>query len=145
MPSQHSATERRPAEQGRHACASVAGHAGACGSPCLLDMPCGQKLRVEELVGNPAVRSRLYSLGILPGTIMEVCKPCNGNCVCVRVRQSSLVLGESMAEAVHCFPIDEYEHRHRHGHRHAGCCGGAPARPQPEGEEDITGKVSRKS
>lgn len=74
---------------------------------CLLDVPCGKKLRVQELTGTPSIRSRLYSLGILPGTEMEVCKNGGSQCVCVRVRQSSVVLGDGMAEAVYCSPVDD--------------------------------------
>lgn len=78
----------------------------------LLDSPSGRKLRVEELVGSPSMRSRLYAMGILPGTEMEVCRRgCGKNgSVCVRVRQCSLVLGEGMANAIFCRPADENEH-----------------------------------
>ena len=71
--------------------------------PTLLNAPRGRKLRVERLDGTREIRSRLCSMGILPGTELEVCGPaCGKGCVCVRVRQSSLVLGQSMAEAVCC-------------------------------------------
>ena len=71
--------------------------------PSLLDAPRGRKLRVEQLNGSREIRSRLYSLGILPGTELEVYNAARGKgCVCVRVRQGSRVLGESMAEAVCC-------------------------------------------
>ena len=71
--------------------------------PSLLDAPRGRKLRVERLGGTREIRSRLCSMGILPGTELEVCNAARGKgCVCVRVRQGSLVLGESMAEAVCC-------------------------------------------
>ena len=69
----------------------------------LLDAPAGRKLLVKRLNGNREIRSRLYSMGILPGTELEVRRAGHGKgCVCVRVRQSSLVLGESLAEAVCC-------------------------------------------
>jgi ferrous iron transport protein A len=71
----------------------------------LLDIPCACELRVEELTGSPSLRSRLYAMGILPGTEMELCAPpCGKGSVCVRVRQCSLVLGESMARAILCRP-----------------------------------------
>ena len=71
--------------------------------PTLLDAPRGRKLRVEQLNGSREIRSRLYALGILPGTELEVYNAARGKgCVCVRVRAGSLVLGESMAEAVCC-------------------------------------------
>lgn len=73
----------------------------------LLDMPSGCTLRVEELTGSPSMRSRLYALGILPGTEMEVCgRACAKGAVCVRVRQSSLVLGEGMARSISCCETD---------------------------------------
>jgi ferrous iron transport protein A len=86
-----------------------------CGIP-LVDMPCGCKLRVSDLSGTPSSRSRLYALGILPGTEMELCQPGDGaGNVCVRVRQSSLVLGESLAKSIFCRVIDEND-LHKHGH-----------------------------
>lgn len=89
----------------------------------LLDMPCGRKLRVEELTGSPSVRSRLYSMGILPGTEMEVCRPSDGSsCLCVRVRQSSLVLDETMAGSIMCRPADDNDCRHSVHHRHRRNC-----------------------
>ena len=113
----------------------------------LLDMPCGQKLRVMSLTGEPPVRSRLCSLGILPGTEIEVCQahPGKGS-IRVRVRESSLVLGQSMAESVECECVladkeiqhhdgccgkhhgGEKVHGHKHGHacknsHGGGCCG----------------------
>ena len=73
----------------------------------LLDMPCDRGLRVEELIGSPSLRARLYAMGILPGTEMELCaQPCGTGSVCVRVRQCSLVLGESMARAILCRAMD---------------------------------------
>lgn len=71
--------------------------------PTLLTAPQGRKLRVEELNGTREIRSRLYSMGILPGTELEVNScPTGKGCVCVRVRQGSLVLDENAAGAV-CF------------------------------------------
>jgi ferrous iron transport protein A len=76
-------------------------------SASLLDMPCDCGLRVEELIGGPSLRSRLYAMGILPGTEMELRdRPCgDGGNVCVNVRQCSLVLGESLARAIVCSPV----------------------------------------
>ncbi len=69
----------------------------------LLNAPRGRKLRVARLDGTREIRSRLCSMGILPGTELEVSKAARGKgCVCIRVRQGSLVLGESMAEAICC-------------------------------------------
>lgn len=71
-------------------------------------MPRGSKLQVDDLQGSPAHLSRLYSLGILPGTVLELCSPSGGTGnVCVRVRQCSLVLGEDMAGCIRCFPAGD--------------------------------------
>lgn len=105
------------------------GHSGmhtavtpAVQSCCLLDAPCNEKLRVEELTGNPQIRSRLYSLGILPGTEIEVCRNGEKGCVCIKVRQSCLLLSEDMAESVFCLTDDAYQHRRRERHRRHECC-----------------------
>lgn len=83
-------------------------------SYCLLDMPGGSKLEVDDLQGSPADLSRLYSLGILPGTELELCTPASGNGnVCVRVKQCSLVLGEDMAGCIRCFPAGDKRCRGR--------------------------------
>lgn len=72
-------------------------------SACLLQMPCGHKLRVDDLRGSPSLLARLYALGILPGTELELCKPAEEcGSVCIRVRQSSLVLDASVAEGIYC-------------------------------------------
>jgi len=80
----------------------------------LTEMPCGCKLRVLDLVGSPALRSRLYAMGILPDTEMEVCQSGNGaGNVCVRIRQSSLVLSEDLAKSIYCRAItDNDDHSH---------------------------------
>jgi ferrous iron transport protein A len=76
-------------------------------SGSLLDMPSGCPLLVDDLQGSPSIRSRLYAIGILPGTEIEVCRQARGKgSVCVRVRQCSLVLGESMARAITCRPAE---------------------------------------
>jgi ferrous iron transport protein A len=69
-------------------------------------MPCDCGLQVEELIGSPSLRSRLYAMGILPGTEIELrARSCGDGNVCVNVRQCSLVLGESLARAIVCSPM----------------------------------------
>lgn len=69
----------------------------------LPEMPCGCKLRVEELGGSPSLRSKLYAMGILPGTEMELChQACGRGSVCVRVRCCSVVLSECLAKSIFC-------------------------------------------
>ena len=68
----------------------------------LLNAPCRRKLRVAGLDGPRDVCARLCALGILPGVELEIPEAAHGGNVRVRVRQGTLVLGESMASAV-CF------------------------------------------
>lgn len=119
----------------------------------LLEMPSGCTLFVEELVGSASLRSRLYSMGILPGTEMELCRGgCGRGNVCVRVRQCSLVLGEAMARAIYCRPADGREHHRRHHHtghgfrsfRHGdaagSCCADITNQPRPDrGDGNVFG------
>lgn len=73
----------------------------------LLDLPEGSMLHVEELQGSSAERSRLYAMGILPGTPMELCQRCGRNgSLFVRVRHSSLVLGKDIAGCIRCRRLD---------------------------------------
>lgn len=69
----------------------------------LLDVPAGCRARVVALSAAPAMRSRLYALGFLPGTEVEVCTDCGGpGSRRVRIRDACLVLGENMAEHISC-------------------------------------------
>lgn len=133
-------------------------HSRARHGGSLLDMPSGCKLCVEELAGSPSVRSRLYSLGILPGTEVEVCRQaCGKGSICLRVRQCSLVLSEGMASAVRCRMVEDSGHHHRRhnhgrwgwfgqGHDHGHACreeasdtGEAAVSCRcPEGEQAVT-------
>ena len=79
----------------------------ACGGTMrresLLDIPSGRKVRVAALTGDGASRSRLCALGLTPGTSVEICPGCaRRGSRRVRVRNSSLVLGESLACCVQC-------------------------------------------
>lgn len=117
-------------------------------SASLLDMPAGCKLKVEELVGSPSVRSKLYAMGILPGTEVEVSRQaCGKGSVCIRVRQCSLVLGEGMAKCIFCRTLDgeDVHRRHHHGRwswckKHHDCPegrdGGRPGYCHRENTED---------
>lgn len=101
----------------------------------LLDMPSGSRLMVEELTGSPALRSKLYAMGILPGTEIEVCRQsCGKGSVCVRVRQCSLVLGESLARAIHCRAAG-HQHQRRRRHHAWPWFGRGGACPEPDGTD----------
>ncbi|HEU6436245.1 MAG TPA: FeoA family protein [Nitratidesulfovibrio sp.] len=73
--------------------------------PCckLSDIPAGCRVRVRRLCDKQGERGRLCALGITPGTEIEVCSQA-GAC-CVRVRDSSLVLGDTLACEVYCEPV----------------------------------------
>lgn len=98
----------------------------------LPEMRCGCRLRVEELTGNPAQRSRLYALGILPGTELELHSVgCGCGNVVVRVRQASLVLDENTARCIFCRAESEHDIRSRRG---GGCgCGCSGEVPSGDG------------
>lgn len=97
--------------------------AQCCGTP-LLNMPCGSRFMVEDVSGAPAVRSKLCALGILPGTEIEVCRHGKGaGAVCVRVRQSSLVLGENLARSIYCRAIGAQEGHAQCRNRHCRAYG----------------------
>jgi len=86
-------------------------------SASLLDMPPGCPLHVMDVKGSPSLRSKLYSMGILPGAELELCRQaCGRGSVCVRVRQCSLVLDDSMAQAIFCSPVHAHHHRRHKQH-----------------------------
>ncbi|MDR3044416.1 MAG: ferrous iron transport protein A [Desulfovibrio sp.] len=73
--------------------------------PCckLSDVPAGCRVRVRRLCDKQGERGRLCALGITPGTELEVCS--QGGACCVRVRDASLVLGDTLACDVYCEPV----------------------------------------
>jgi ferrous iron transport protein A len=63
----------------------------------------GRRLRVARLDGSGEIMTRLCSLGILPGTELEVTAGTPGSgCVCVRTRRGVLALGENLRQAIRC-------------------------------------------
>ncbi len=69
----------------------------------LMDIRAGRKVRVVAVIGDGPTRSRLCSLGLTPGTALEIYAECpRRGARRVRVRDSSLVLGESLACCVEC-------------------------------------------
>ncbi|AAS97046.1 FeoA family protein [Nitratidesulfovibrio vulgaris] len=69
----------------------------------LREAPAGSRVRVNRLCDCPRDRGRLCALGITPGSEIEVCSQAGG--CCVRVRESSFVLGDSLACTVLCEPV----------------------------------------
>lgn len=74
--------------------------------PCPLKcLPGGCKAKVMQIIGSPAVRSRLNALGFTPNTRIEVLDNASGRQV-VKVRGCSLVLDEEFAGGIICEPVD---------------------------------------
>lgn len=69
----------------------------------LSDMPEKRPLRVAELKGSPPVLARLYAMGVLPGTTLEIRgrAGCDGS-LCVCVRCCSLVVDACLARGIYC-------------------------------------------
>lgn len=99
----------------------------------LLDLPVGSMAIVEGLNADPATRSRLYALGFIPGTEIEICAGCgDSGSRRIRVRDACLILGENMAEHISCTlahgkgRLSSFFHHHSHGRRHGrphdDCC-----------------------
>lgn len=85
----------------------------------LFDMPEGKPLQIADVQGSPDLRSKLYAMGLLPGTPIKICnRSCGQGSLCVRVRHCSLVIGEALARAIVCRPDIGHGHRHGHGIRH---------------------------
>ena len=61
----------------------------------LLQVPSGKTVRVHALHADGPLRTRLFSMGITPGTSVEICPGCGcEGARRIRVRDASLVLGE---------------------------------------------------
>ena len=72
--------------------------------PCpVRDLPHGCRARVCNLEGDMAQRSHLCSMGLTPGTEVEVCKDFPGRCR-LRVRGCSLALDGELACRIICEP-----------------------------------------
>lgn len=95
----------------------------------LFDMPEGRPLRITDVQGSPELRSKLYAMGILPGTIIKICnRSCGQGSLCVRIRHCSLVIGEALAKAIVCRPAMGHGRGHDHfAHESGGAC------PRPDG------------
>jgi len=95
------------------------------GENCLMDLPAGTRVRVRELRGDRRLRSRLYSMGLLPGTEVTLCGRNDTGCR-IQVRDTCLVLDCESAGSILCCDISRghelssCEGRHWHpggGHR----------------------------
>lgn len=62
--------------------------------------PPGSRVRVEALCDCPKARGRLCSMGITPGTVVEITAGCGGP-VCLRARGCAVTIGHGLAEKVY--------------------------------------------
>ncbi|SKA88342.1 ferrous iron transport protein A [Paucidesulfovibrio gracilis DSM 16080] len=81
----------------------------------LCRFPQGTKVRVKDLAQCRGARSRLYALGLTPGTELEVMSAPGGPCR-LRVRGANLTIGHGLATKILVCPVD-----------------GCPARDCPDG------------
>jgi ferrous iron transport protein A len=61
--------------------------------------PNGSHVTIAGLSGGGAARSRLYAMGLTPGTRVEITSGGNGPCR-LKVRGSELVLGHGLAAKI---------------------------------------------
>jgi len=67
--------------------------------------PSGSKVTIASCHGGNGARSRLYALGLTPGTQVFVTSSGGGPCR-MKVRNSELVIGQGMAEKILAFSSD---------------------------------------
>ena len=60
----------------------------------------GIEVTVTDIMGGRGVRSRLYSMGLVPGTKLTVLKGKGGGPVMVAVKDSRLAIGRGMAQKI---------------------------------------------
>ena len=72
-----------------------------CGECLLPELPDGARTRVRQLRGGRHLRSRLYALGLVPGTEITMCGHGDSGCR-VQVRDTCVVLDGESANSVLC-------------------------------------------
>lgn len=77
-------------------------HGRGTNENCLLDLPPGTRVRVRELRGNRRLRSRLYSLGLLPGAVVTLCGRNSTGCR-IQMRDTCVVLDCESAGGILCW------------------------------------------
>ncbi len=65
----------------------------------LAQVPPGRTVRVVQITGGSTLISRLYQMGILPGTMIHVIMN-SGGPVIISVKSSSVALGRGMAHKI---------------------------------------------
>lgn len=60
----------------------------------------GNEVTLKAICGGRGLRSRLFSMGLLPGTKLRVLNPGGCGPVIIRVRDCNLAIGRGMAEKI---------------------------------------------
>jgi ferrous iron transport protein A len=61
--------------------------------------PSGSKVTISSFLGGNGARSRLYAMGLTPGTTIRITSSGGGPCR-MKVRDSELVLGQGLAAKI---------------------------------------------
>ena len=72
----------------------------------LIHFPSGSKVVIASLTGGGGARSKLYAMGLTPGTEIQIVSNGSGPCR-MKVRDSELVLGQGLATKVLAFNSNE--------------------------------------
>ncbi|MBW1931305.1 MAG: ferrous iron transport protein A [Deltaproteobacteria bacterium] len=60
----------------------------------------GKEVTLVDIIGGRGVKSKLYSMGLIPGTKVKILTHASMGPVMVRVRDCRLALGRGMAEKI---------------------------------------------
>lgn len=67
--------------------------------------PAGTRVTITHLDGGRGAKSKLYSLGLIPGTEVQITSGGSGPCR-MKIRGSELVLGQGMANKILAFKVE---------------------------------------
>ncbi|MBN2140901.1 MAG: ferrous iron transport protein A [Desulfovibrionaceae bacterium] len=65
----------------------------------LCSFPTGSRVRISEVCAGSCARCRVFSLGLTPGTAVEVVHSGSGPCR-LKVRGSDLIIGQGLASKI---------------------------------------------
>jgi len=60
----------------------------------------GQEVTLANIDGGRGIKSKLYSMGLVPGTAFTVLSRSGGGPVMLRVKDSRLAIGRGMAQKI---------------------------------------------
>lgn len=66
----------------------------------LCDVPSGSKVKLGDICCGCHARSKLFAMGLIPGTVLDVISGCCSGPCRLKVRGSDLVLGHGMASQI---------------------------------------------